>query len=175
MSLAQSTSDFAVETIRDVLENIPNQVGGYGYNYGINYGEPERSAWHNNSAPEIYKWEEVTQKGKENNPDPAVYIWSPVDTDLTEFSADGNRLTQEDTVECQVWSYDNQTTRKYAKDVADILGEYMRDNFLNTNFHQIVPETIQDARSEKVARQTDHYISVVTVSLSDFRKADLRN
>lgn len=145
-----STEDFGPETIADLLANEPS------------------GTW-TNADPDVFQWHEVSQQGKENNSSPALYVWSPIDISSERFSADGDTKIDQEVVEVHCWTLDFTETRQYAKDVSRILEQYLEDNYANTNWHFIDPETVNDARHEKIARRTDHFIAYVQVRMQDVR------
>lgn len=163
---ATSSARNAVETVVDLLEGIPNGYGGYGYNYGSDYGNG--SLW-DSSQPEIHAKTDFSQSQRESNPTPALYVWSPVDTDFQEFDAEGSHLRQTDTVEIEVWTLDEANTAEFWQDIVDYLSGYMRDNNQNTNWHQIKPVGGADNRSEHIREMTDHYITTLQLELGDHR------
>lgn len=120
-------------------------------------------------APEVYHNQEVAQKSKENNPDPAIYVWSPVDGSLEQFSGDNTVLDERRTVEAQVWTLDSQNAETYHQEIIDLLQRYADDNYRNTNFHWIQPQSATDNRSEHITRRTDHYILSVQVEIHNHR------
>jgi len=125
-------------------------------------------------APEVYHNQEVAQKSKENNPDPAMYVWSPVDGSLEQFSADNDDLNTDRTVEIQIWTLETDSTgsdcQTYHEEVIDFLQEYADDNYQNTEFHYIQPESVTDSRSDHIARMTDHSIMSVQVEVHNLRE-----
>lgn len=147
-TLPESDSDDAVQTVIDILSKYSN------------WSLP---------APEIYEHQEVAQKSKENNPDPAVYVWSPVDGSLEQFSADNDVLNEFRTVEAQVWTLNSQNAETYHQEIIDLLQRYADDNYQNTNFHYIQPQSATDNRSEHITRMTDHFILSVQVELHNHR------
>lgn len=148
---ASSNSDFAVETVKELLEDEPTGTWTY-------------------ETPDIYKVQDTTQSFREQYADPAFYLWSPVDTDFVEFDAEGSSFDQTDTVEVWIHTLDETKTARYVEDVVGIMDDYMRDNHKNTNFHQIKPISAADNRHEHITRKTDHYPANVQIELSVLRQ-----
>jgi len=112
---------------------------------------------------------ETTEKGRQNNPENALYVWSPTDTDIQQFDGEYSQTIQNATVEVQVWTLDEGETERGYRDVVNILTSYANNNESITNFQYIRPQTMADNRSEKIARQTDHYIASVQIETRYFR------
>lgn len=148
---ASSTSDFAVETIRDLLE-----------------GEPEPT-W-TDGAVEVWKWHETNAKGRKGI-ERGLFVWSPSDTDFERFSADGKHMDQTDTVEVVIGTYDDRETARLIEDTVDVLSQYMDDNHANVNFRSIEPTSAADDRANSILRQTDHLTGTVTITLEVLRTA----
>lgn len=148
---ATSSNVEAVETIVGLLENA------------------DSTNWQNSDPDRIDQFQEFSEKGRQNYPDPALYIWSPVDADLQAFDAEYSHIDETRTVEIQVWTLDNTDTAQYHQDVIDFVAQYGNDNEENTTFHRIRPTSADDLRSEKVARQTDHYVATVQAQLRKLR------
>lgn len=150
--MASSTSDFAVETCVDLLDG-------------------EAAATWTNTTPEVHKLHDLTPRARENNSDDAVYVWSPAETNFERFSADGDNLLQDDTVEIVVATLDETRTARLIEDVVDVMGQYIDDNETDTTFHSVEPSAAADDRAETVVRSTQHFTGTVTVSTDAFRTA----
>jgi len=128
----------------------------------------QSSVW-TNQAPEVYLQWDVTQRGRETNNNPALYVWSPVEGTFDPLAADYTRLDEEQTIEIDVWTLDPEITATVATDVIQFMSEYGNDNEDKTEFLHLRPESTGDARAEHIARQTDHYITTVTVAVRNLR------
>jgi len=144
-----STSDFAVETVIDLLDG-------------------ESSTTWTDGKPEINQLQEVAPKARKGI-DRGLFVWSPVESNFDRFSADGDHLDQDDTVETICATYDKTQTARLLEDVVDILSQYMDDNESQTNFRNVQPTQASDDRGLKILRTTEHYEGSVTVSLEAFR------
>jgi len=120
-------------------------------------------------SPEVYNQNEISQQERTSNPDPAIYVWSPVDASIEQFSADNDSLLETRTIEASVWTLDNSDTFTYHREAVDFLQEYADDNYATVNFHHIQPNSVTDSRSEKIARQTDHYVMSIQAEVEDLR------
>lgn len=150
---ATSTSNDPIQTIIDLLTGEPN------------------TAWHADTPPtDIENRWDTGQQARMNNSDPALYVWTPTDAGFEDFSADGERLVEDRTIQVEVWSYTESKTRLYHQDLINILSDYMRDNQQNTQWHQITPDSASDYRQEKNAQRTEHYVMTVNFSLDKLRE-----
>lgn len=145
MSATSSATD-SVETVYDLLDGAQSSV------------------W-TNADPEVHHMWDVSARGRENNNDPSLYVWSPVEGDLSRFSADGDHLIDNQVVEISVWTLDSINTTEYAEDVIDLLGDYIEDNEDKITFRNIAPTSVNDLRAEHVTRNTDHYIIAIQVDV----------
>lgn len=141
-----STETEAVELLVDLLDNAP------------------AGTW-TNAAPEVHAVWEVSQRGRQNNPDPALYVWSPVEGPVDALSGfDYDRLDEQATVEIQVWTLDSVETSQYASDIVNYLaGDYANDNEANTPYHRIRPADVSDERAATQTRPSEHFVTTVTV------------
>ena len=126
------------------------------------------SVW-TNADPEVHLQWDVSQRGKENNPDPALYVWSPVEGNFDAFDGEYSSLDETQTVEVDCWTMDAQETATLSDDVIQFLSEYGNDNESNTQFLHIRPSSVNDARAEHIARQTDHYIATLQITVRNLR------
>lgn len=147
--MATSTSDFAVETCVDLLQ-----------------GEPDNT-W-TDGAVEVYQWQETDAKGRKGI-DRGLYVWSPVETSLDKFSADGDHLDQQDQIEIVIGTYGKTETARLIEDTIDVMGQYIDDNHSNVNFRSVEPTAATDDRANTILRKTDHYTGTVTVQLENLR------
>jgi hypothetical protein len=116
------------------------------------------------TIPEVYKLHNISTQERENNPNPALYVWSPTETSFERFSADGNRLIRDGSVEIIVASLDPATTVNLTQDTVDVLGNYIADHHDKTDLRTVEPESATDDRASTVFRHTDHYTGTVSVS-----------
>jgi hypothetical protein len=144
---ASSSSEFAVEAIHDLL------TGADATDWATAGDPPDRFG---------FLWD-FDHNDRINYPDPALYLWSPVDTDISKFSADGDRMLEDNTVEIVVMTLDSLTTKQYERDVIQIISQYYDDNESDTEFYTIPPSNKSDLRNEHIPQQTDHYMSTVHV------------
>lgn len=151
---ATSSSTQAQETIKDLLQ-------GYG-------------GW-TNATPNVFLVQEVAQseRGPGQGQPAELYIWSPTTDSLDAFDASYSHFDETRTVE--IWIYtlegDNLGSEnvEYQDDVIDFLSQYANDNTVNTTFNRIRPVSVDDRRSELMARDTDHTITSVEVELQNHR------
>ena len=127
-------------------------------------------AW-DGPAPEINYHEDVSQKAKRNQSDPALYLLKSGTDDIDRFSADDDTLTEDETVEIQIWVLEDSPkyppkvlARRYRDTIIDAVSDYLNDNYANTEFHSIEPSGSNDYRHQHLARKTDHYIYSVDIS-----------
>jgi hypothetical protein len=109
-------------------------------------------------------WADTQQeRGPGAGQPPVLYVWSPTGSTLEQFSVDGTRFDQTDTVEVQCWSLDPTVSEQLMRDVVEILSGYLDDNQTDTPYSTVRPTTESDFREQKAARRTDHYITTVEV------------
>ncbi len=104
MSVPTSSETEAVETIKDLLENIDSS------DWSV---EPDRFA---------FMWE-FDYNSRTQYSGTAVYLWSPLESDISKFSADGDNFRQDDTVECVVMALDRTDTATIAAEIAENISE----------------------------------------------------
>ncbi len=121
-------------------------------------------------TPSVDLYEDVSQKSKRNESDPALYLFKPGTDAIDRFSADGDTLTEDETVEIQIWILEDtrdyaakQLARQYRDTIIQELTQYLTDNYETTEFHRIEPAGANDFRHQHLARRTDHYIYSVDV------------
>jgi len=114
--------------------------------------------------PELFKLFEISTQERENNPNPALYVWSPTETSFERFSADGNRLIRNGSVEIIVATLDASVTVALSQDTVDVLGDFIGDHHDKTELRTVEPESATDDRASTVFRHTDHYTGTVSVS-----------
>lgn len=120
-----------------------------------------------NPKPVIFRYDETTTRGRENEADDAIYVVALGSTTLTRFGVDpGQDDTQQEEGQVQVMcaTLKQADALALAEDVTDILRGFQSDNFGSTNQHAIMPTDIVDNRAQQIARMTDHFIYVVEVS-----------
>jgi len=165
MSVSTQSQD-PVDAVYTLLNDAAATTGGYGLSYGYIYGGGE--TW-TNDAPEVYKRQNVSPKGRRNNPKDALYVWSPVESTRDTLGAEYEETPETQTVEIACWTLDNDRTFELAGDVEALLEEYGRDNEGRTSWTQIRPTGDNDQRAEKIVRKSDHYVGTVTVELEALR------
>jgi hypothetical protein len=120
-----------------------------------------------NSKPVVFRYDETTVRGRENEADDAVYVVSLGGTTLTRFGVTpGAEDTQQEEGQLQIMctSLTQQNALDIAEDVTGILRGLQSDNFDTINHHRIEPTDITDNRAQQIARMTDHFIYVVEVA-----------
>lgn len=145
----EDTGDFAVETVVRLLTTEPDSTWTHG-------------------AVEVFQWQETDAKGRQGI-DRGLFVWSPAETSLDRFSADGDHLDQGDTVEIVIGTYGETETARLIEDVIDVMGQYIDDNHQNVNFRTVEPSAATDDRANTILRKTDHYTGTVTVNLENLR------
>jgi hypothetical protein len=134
----------AVETIEDLLS------------------QSQDSDWTDAKPDRIgYLWD-FDQQDRTSYPNTALYVWSPTSGTITKFSADGNHMLEDFTIEILVMSLDPLEARQYARDTVQYLSQYYNAGD-ETDFYTIAPSELADIRNEKIPRQTDHYLFSVQV------------
>jgi hypothetical protein len=125
-------------------------------------------------TPLIKRVEETPPKQRENTLTPAIYVHKPTGDDINRFSAEGLAYTENETVELYIYilESDDETpahraAREYRNRVINGLSTYLNDNYTRTAFHSIETVNSTDARAQKTARKTDHF--VYTVEVETFR------
>jgi len=154
MSVPTSSETEAVETIKDLLENIDSS------DWSV---EPDRFA---------FMWE-FDYNSRTQYSGTAVYLWSPLESDISKFSADGDNFRQDDTVECVVMALNRTDTATIAAEIAENISEYYADNEVNTNFTEIRPINISDNRHESQPERSDHFIATVQIELIGLNSAGI--
>jgi hypothetical protein len=154
---ATSSSEFAVETIVDLLDGTADA------DYTLTQSRPDRIApiW------------DFDHNDRINYADPAFYVWSPTDADISKFSIDGDNLLEDTSVEVLIFTLDATKSKNYQRDVLEILSDYYDDNTDNTSYYEIAPQSASDLRNEHISGRTDHYITSVTVETNRFGGAGL--
>jgi len=136
----------AVEKIKDLLEQVED--------FGTWQNKPDRFGF-------MWDFDYDTRSSYSGD---AVYFWSPVDSDITKFSAAGENNRQEDTVECVVMTLDKNRSKTIANDIAEFISEYYADNETRTTSTEIGPDSISDSRAESQPDRTDHFTYFVQVN-----------
>jgi len=121
------------------------------------------------APPDIFAMWEVDSQQRLKNPDPTVYVWSPTAAAINRFSADGDTLIDERTVECMVLTYSDSETHRYVEDIVDIMGDYIDDNADLTIQEDIEPSSIDDNRGDKLYGNSDHYIMTIEIETERLR------
>ena len=116
-------------------------------------------------TPDIRNYWDDSGSERGNGADmPAVlYVWSPTGSTLERFSSDGDKFDRQDTIEIQIWSFDEPETQQLQSDVVDILSQYLDDNKIRTPFSDLAPTGVDDFREQTSATHTDHYVMSVEV------------
>jgi len=117
--------------------------------------------------PQVFRYDETTSKGRQNEARPALYVVAFGSTNLTRFGVDpGVDDTQQEQGEVQIIcaTLQQADALALAEDVVDILRTFQADNFETTNQHAIMPTSLIDNRAQKMARMTDQFIYVVELS-----------
>lgn len=135
-------------------------------------GAEDFGIW-NQDPPEIRKQWNWSPDQRENSKDPAIYLWSPIEGETPAFDAEYSHVDEFNTVECSVWTLDENATISYADRIIDLFGEYANDNELRTPFNRLRPDNPSDLRSEKIATKTDHYVTNIQIGVRRFREAGL--
>jgi len=117
------------------------------------------------SKPGIKRYEDISVKGRENTQSDTVYVHSPTELSLDRFSAEPADQTEEGNAQILIYSLVENRAREHARDVVEIIRQYMNDNYDSTEFHNIEPTAIVDNRAQKVARQTDHFVYAVDIEM----------
>jgi len=73
----------------------------------------------------------------------SLYVFSPVESDLRKFDAEGN-IDQTERVQVDIFAEPASTTNNYASDVVDIINDYTNDNSSKTVWTDIWPENVDD-------------------------------
>jgi len=120
----------------------------------------DSSTWSYNT-PEIYRLDTTTPTGRQNQTKDAVYVRQLTDMSLERFGVDPgeqDEQTETGSVQVEVHSLTEGNAQTLARDVIGYLKTFMSDNYTQTAFLFIEPETLNDGRISRVTRQTDHYI-----------------
>ncbi len=125
--------------------------------------------------PDIRKhWDDrPSEMGPGADQPPVVYVWSPVSSDIPQFSSDGDLFDRTSTVEIQVWSLSEDDTITVQDDVVGILSEYFADNNTQTSFVDIRPTNTTDFRQQTHIGETDHYIATIEADLRTLDETNL--
>ena len=150
MSVPQSNSDDPVEIVIDILQ-------GY-------------SSW-TLETPTVKRWEEVAQseRGPGHGQPAELYVLREPTQDHETLDAEGSTVTETGSVTIFTYSLDPAEAYQYNQDVIRLLEEYIRDNYQNTNLHNIEGEESNDYRAEHLTRKTDHFVDSHTVGYRDIR------
>jgi len=146
MSVSPTSSE-PVETVQEILSDYPD------------------TAWSNETPNVFFNWEQsFSEKGPGQGQPPELFVWSPVDADITQLTADGQYLEEDHTVEVQCWTLNESKTWQLARDVIQIFGEYLDNQQGVSDFLTLPPTSSSDLRADKQARRTEHYVSLVEVA-----------
>lgn len=142
--MSVTNADHAVQNVINLLENA------------------DPTEW-TPETPNVHRYWDVAQSEKGPGADQPgeIYVWSPTGSDLEQFSIDGNRYDQTDTIEVQIWTLDDVEVQQLQADVTRILSGYLDDNAVDTPYSTVKPTTENDFREQKMAQHTDHYIMSV--------------
>ena len=119
-----------------------------------------------NDKPKVFRYNETTTKGRENESNDAVYVMSLGGTSLDRFGVEpGSQDNQQEDGQVQVLcaSLTEGNAQDIANDVVAILRGFMSDNYTQTNMHYLEPTDIVDSRAQKIARMTDHFVYLVEI------------
>jgi hypothetical protein len=120
--------------------------------------------WSIRKPPVIEALEESTPKGRENEDNDAIYVRGP-GLDIERHSAEGDLFREDGNVDILIYSLDKNRRTTLKRDVIGFIKAYANDNFTQTAHHNIEPVGTTDNRQAKITRQTDHFVSLVEVSL----------
>jgi len=123
-----------------------------------------RKNWTNRKPSIIESLDESTPKARENEDSDAIYVRGP-GLDIERHSAEGDLFREDGTVDILIYSLDKNRSTALKRDVIGFIKEYVNDNFSQTAHHNIEPVSTTDNRQATVARQTDHFVSLVEVSV----------
>ena len=117
-----------------------------------------------NTKPKIFRADESTPQGRENETGDAIYVRSVQSLQLERFSADPQEQTEDGTVEVLVYSLSERRSREHARDIVGFFRDLLNDNYDQTDFLTVEPTQITDNRAAKAVRQTDHFIFIVEIT-----------
>ena len=93
------------------------------------------------AKPDIKRGESVPWKSRENATGPRIYVTKPTGDELDRFSADGESLTEDETVRFDIWILDgehpDELARQYRNQIINRLYKYSNDNYSNTEFQEV--------------------------------------
>jgi len=150
VGFAESDSDDPVEMVYDILSATP-------------------SDWFTLTTPEVYRMWDVDPQQRLKNPNPAVYVWSPTPGTIGRFSADGDLLDDQRSVECLIMTYDKAETHRYTEDIIRIIARFVDDNANTTVFEDVDPTNVEDLRGDKIRGRSDHYINTIELETRRLR------
>lgn len=118
-------------------------------------------------APAVFKWHEKSERerGPGQGQPAELHVWQPTSSDITRLTADKNTLQETSEVEVVVFSLSESDTINYARDLIQVLSEYIDEQEQNTNYVDLQPSGIEDFREQKLSERTDHFTYSVTVEL----------
>jgi len=118
------------------------------------------------TSVEIYRLDETTPAGRQNEQTNAIYVLESAGTDLNRFGitpGEQDAQTADGQVQCYIYSFDETEAKTVAQETVAYLRGFLSDNYTETNFLNIEPTNISDRRASSIARQTDHYVFVVDI------------
>jgi len=115
---------------------------------------------------EIYRLDETTPAGRQNEQTNAIYVLESAGTDLNRFGitpGGQDAQTADGQVQCYIYSLDETEAKTVAQEAVAYLRGFLSDNYEKSNFLNIEPTNISDRRASSIARQTDHYVYVLDI------------
>lgn len=120
-----------------------------------------------NTKPEIYRYDSVAPKGKANTADDAVYVFEAAGLTLDRFGVEPgsqDEQTEDGGIQIQIWALDATRAKEHGKDIVRYLQSFLSDNYSESEFLRVEPESLSDSRAAKTVRQTDHYVYSIEVA-----------
>jgi len=118
------------------------------------------------TAVSIYRLDETTPAGRQNERQNALYVLESTGVDLNRFGINPGTQdlqTEDGQVQIYIYSLTQSEAKTTAQETVSHLRGFLSDNYSQTNFLNIEPNNISDRRASSIARQTDHFVYVVDI------------
>jgi hypothetical protein len=115
------------------------------------------------------------ERGPGANQPPDIYVWSPTSATLDRHSMDDQQFDRQNTLQILIMSLDEPAVIDVANDVVGILSKRLQDNRDVTPFIDLAPTQVSDFRRQTSARDTDHFVTRVTVETKNLPDTGLTN
>jgi hypothetical protein len=130
-----------------------------------------------NGKPVIKRYfdDAPAERGPGAGQQPVIYVYSPTSATLDRHSMDDQQFNRQNTLQVLIMSLQEDEVIDLVGSVVQILSQFLQDNRSSTPFNDLAPTQTSDFRRQTSARNTDHFVTQVTVETTNLPDTGLAN